>query len=273
MRLTWSTYISTPKDRRGVWIFYRTLKDKYMKSNCIVNTWKTYMVGQLVFTKRVYIGHNLMRYYIENITLLMNLRTLMKKLKIKNKEYGQRHIINNIKRVYKETTEDSHFYDEAFDWCADIAKRSNISVFMVAGVLAALSPLREWENNKTLAYDAIIHGNIHGHFSNQVNKVKEILKGATIRDIETILKGIKTVNFFRNIISSADSTSVTIDRHAIGIALNTYSISTISQKQYEFLADCYRKASAELNIIPKTLQATTWVFWREQKGYSYGQVR
>ena len=90
-------------------------------------------------------------------------------------------------------------------------------------------------------------------------------------DIDTmleILNGNKISAFFMNVYRPYGANYVTIDRHAVSIALGkvvTGDLLKMTAKQYEFFAEAYIKASKRVGILPCQLQAVTWVAWRGDK--------
>lgn len=90
-------------------------------------------------------------------------------------------------------------------------------------------------------------------------------------DIDTILEilsGNKISAFFMNVYRPYGANYVTIDRHAVSIALGepvTGDLLKMTAKQYGFFTEAYIKASKRVGILPCQLQAITWVSWREDK--------
>lgn len=134
-----------------------------------------------------------------------------------------------------------------------------------AGTIAALSARNNWSSNQSLAADAC-SGNVHGHTDVTLTKVRQILAGA---DPVAVLGGLKTANFYRNIVDPADAVSVTIDRHAhdlaVGVRYGSADRGLSAAGRYSMLAQCYRDVVRELGILPSTLQAITWLTWIEQR--------
>lgn len=176
---------------------------------------------------------------------------------------------NNILRVYQISEVKNSWYLEAHSFAKELSSK-RCTLIQACGILSALSPLKTWNQNKTIA-KAFILDNIRAklHTSTQLNKAITILSltNPTEQEILTILNGDKTKSFFINIYKPYDIEHVTIDRHALSIALgkklsNTEFIHT-TNNQYTFFAQCYKDLAKELNILPSTLQAVTWVKWRE----------
>ena len=101
-------------------------------------------------------------------------------------------------------------------------------------------------------------------------KAKAILESnGSEAEILDILKGNKVCAFFLNILHPDKAISITIDRHALSIALGYWitdeQVRTMTANQYEFFVQCYRWTAASLGINPLLLQSTTWETWRRIK--------
>lgn len=135
-----------------------------------------------------------------------------------------------------------------------------------AGILAALSPMTEWEHNVDLARRAVATGTPEGSFGDALRKVTKIMSGI---DPEEVLPMImKTGMFFRLINDPTDPDAVVIDRHAHDVAVGTRYGSQdrglSNAKRYATLAHAYREAARQLGELPSTVQSVTWVSWRSQ---------
>jgi hypothetical protein len=137
-----------------------------------------------------------------------------------------------------------------------------------AGVIAALSPMNGWTNNKRKAAQLYAQGGNGagcGLYRN-VAKAERIYAG---EDAFDVLGGDKVRAFYQTIVepSSMDVDPV-IDRHAFDIAVgqrtNDAARQVLGRKgEYARFADTYREAAHYLAIPPAALQAITWVHWRE----------
>lgn len=190
---------------------------------------------------------------------------------------------NNILKIWDKTLP-----DERFDWYKDAKefainevaqiislehsnqpKYSTYNINKACGIIAALSPLKTWEQNKKIAIEFVLTENC-GHIQQFKNKALDILKSSgTDEEILSILKGKKISSFYCNIRYPQQCTNITIDRHALSIALNTWITDEdyrgITQNQYDFFVDCYKLASQKVNVSPLLMQSATWVRWRKIK--------
>lgn len=145
------------------------------------------------------------------------------------------------------------------------------NVERAAGIIAALSPLNGWENNKNKAaqlYRQEGDGTNIGLKTN-VRKAQEIFFGAAPLDI---LKGDKVRAFFSTILDpTAQTVPPVIDRHAFDIAVgkktDEKARGMLSRKGvYAEFADVYIDAAKIAGIGSAQIQAVTWVAWREIHG-------
>lgn len=167
---------------------------------------------------------------------------------------------------------DASWYTEAYKLSCELAQKYNTQTERVAGVIAALSPMKNWNMNIRLA-DDFFAGRKVGHTKAMVSKA-EAIGTADIKDIPAILNGNKITNFYSNIINPSCNTRVTIDRHAIMIAMGGVNLSqqelsllANTDKKYKAIADAYRRAAKKLGVRPLEVQAVTWVVWRKIKSY------
>ena len=190
-------------------------------------------------------------------------------MKSVNKINQEFNLIPMRKRMF-----DALWYHNAHNFAKAIAKHHKISLAKVAGVISALSPGNEWENNKQEAhrliqiyltdkrYDVIKFRT----YGNNVAKAIQILELSDsefdlVRKIGDILlgkAGYKTQNFYYNILNPSDDLPVTIDRHMLKF-LGEKSVK--SRLHYGLMAKRIRKAANKIGLVPSELQA---VLWEEQ---------
>ena len=202
-------------------------------------------------------------------------------------------MIENIKGVYylSKAYEKRHgeiWYKNANKSCSTIAKKTDINIAFVVGVLSALSPNNKWERNIIdtenicMAYKSDIPLDDVKVCTYNANKQKAIkilgiLDSGSMdleNDIRDILNGNKVKAFFDCIHGyETNKSTVCIDGHAKAIyigekfALSSNS-SNITNKQYRVISQAYIDATKEINesegtsYLPYQIQAITWVAWR-----------
>ncbi len=197
----------------------------------------------------------------------------MQKQKFNGQLFSTRKVVNNIIRIFQLSEQPNEWYEEAHILAQNLAYKylgsnQGASLAKVCGIIAALSPLKSWDENKKIAESFLRDGRAK-HTKMMSDKAKAILNGSgEIDEISEILNGLKITSFFLNILDPFSSAAVTIDRHAVSIAIGkkvTGDKLKMTGNQYEFFANCYRIAGAKLNLRPLTVQSTTWTTWRELK--------
>lgn len=139
----------------------------------------------------------------------------------------------------------------------------------VVGIIAALSPLKTWEQNLVLAREFLKSGTC-GHMGQFVQKATDILNSSgTDEDILDILNGRKITSFYLNIMYYESANYITIDRHALSVALGYWvteeDYAGMTAAQYDFFVQCYCLAAAKVDVLPLRMQSATWVKWRKIK--------
>jgi hypothetical protein len=190
----------------------------------------------------------------------------MIQIKASRAERGQ--YISNIIDVYASATDDqwSHgvnWYRHAHEVATMLADGD---VRTGAGLLAALSPQTSWWLNVELASDAFESGSPSRHVGDALSKAAKILAG--IDPSEVLPMGRKTGHFYRSILDPSDPVAVCIDRHAhdvaVGVPYGDEPRGLSAKGRYSLLAHCYWEASQRLDMLPSTVQAVTWVVWRDR---------
>lgn len=210
---------------------------------------------------------------------------MKKAQKFRGKEVTETKAVKNLLRYYSLCTPEEvdvgkRWYDEANEFCQELADTHKLEIWKVAGVVAALSPQTSWEMNKVFAKDFISKGG-RGFMGNRDRtiKAKKILKASSGDEVHDLLstqpgKALKTKSFYRNICLPGFCDTTTIDRHALAAVVQrphkTSALSdkdgSITEKQYRFLSDCYVKAAKKVGLIPSQLQAVIWNRYRKQRG-------
>ena len=194
--------------------------------------------------------------------------------------------IGHIKACYYAAKQYPSLYEEGLYWyfdaqriAGDMARRNRVSLQSAVGVIAALSPNNKWKRNlidaenclKVVAaggWDSDFKASTYGQ-----NKLKAWWI-ASEKSPDEILGGNKVRSFYANILVPDDPFTVTIDGHAVAIALGARiplsKSPQLSDKQYEAVAEAYRQATVEINadsltksdLLPSQVQAVTWTYYR-----------
>jgi hypothetical protein len=191
--------------------------------------------------------------------------------------------VANILAVYNAATADDlreglAWYQTAHDWCRTMAgSHRPWLIARNAGIVAALSPLNGWGNNKRKAAEVIskrgnitvVKGQPNGiGLGNNVKKAIAIYKGADPLDV---LSGDKVRAFYQTILNPQGDIDPVIDRHAFDIAVGERTDEkrrgALSRKGvYAEFAHAYREAAKIAGIGSAQMQAVTWIAWRNIHG-------
>lgn len=195
----------------------------------------------------------------------------------------------NILAMYMQATpvdtqEGTIWYHNAHKICQDLANRYHLPLSTVVGVVSALSPNNKWDRN---IHDAenLIRAYVCEYdypkvctFGSNKDKAITILECEidSSDNICAILKGNKTIAFFRGILTDGQCDEITVDGHAFNIWRGMYTslneVPAISNKLYKQVSDAYRQASETINNLEGTkysaaqIQAITWVTHRRING-------
>ena len=191
----------------------------------------------------------------------------------KGRELTTVKMVNNILRIYDQSENRKHWYFEAHYFAKmmlddPLVMEPLLTLSKVCGIIAALSPLKSWEENKRIAHSFLTTG-VSYHTGVMTNKAKEILASNGEPDIICdILKGNKITSFFLNIYDPKNVHIVTIDRHAQDILLGgvlSDKKRSMTLGQYKFFVNCYCVAANKRGVVPNMMQSVTWEKWREIK--------
>jgi hypothetical protein len=175
--------------------------------------------------------------------------------------------VENILTVYRRATPEqviagTNWYPEARALALEL---DPYNLRRAAGVIAAFSPRMPWWRNIVVATRLFDTGIATGSTKNFNATAQAIFDGADPLE----LLGQKTRNFYLNIIDPWNPDPITIDAHALDIAINNLSGSKgrpgLTPKRYAEFSDAYRTAALQFNVLPNVMQAITWVTWRDKK--------
>lgn len=181
--------------------------------------------------------------------------------------------VNNILKIWLLAQPEDRYdwYAEAYNYALEISKLAPnlLNVNQSAGVIAALSPCKSWNQNKKEALKMIVTGDC-GHIKAFKQKAAAIIASSGTEDeVLRILNGNKIQAFYLNMRYPEKSLHLTIDRHALSVCLNRWITEDdyrgMTKKQYLFFSECYRHAAAKLGISALLVQSATWLTWRKIK--------
>lgn len=193
-----------------------------------------------------------------------------------NKKHKKSILVKRLLAFYDSATNEernSNWYIEANQFAIELAERFNKPLIQVCGVIAALSPQKNWQENKRLAV-LFLQGKNHGQTKMQLKKADSCLLTECETEIFNLLtkNGLKTSQFFLNLLHPNKSIGITIDRHAVGACLftpnNIEALPEIrmTKTQYDVFQDVYISTANKLAIKPHELQAIVWKAYRRLKG-------
>ena len=198
-------------------------------------------------------------------------------------------MVSNIKTTYYAAKQYPSLFEAGLNWydtarseASKIAKRNGFTLETTIGVISALSPRNPWERNlinTEMVLQAVNSGRLPEDIkvcTFHANKLKafEIASGKAPLDA---LTSNKTRCFYLNILNPKRPDIVTVDGHAIHIALGYMApldkAPGLSDKVYELFSQTYLRSTSEINadslerdVIPSQVQAVSWGYYRVIKG-------
>src|SRR5678815_5622011 len=92
----------------------------------------------------------------------------------------------------------ARFWEDAHLICAKLAEEFDRPLVTVAGIMAALSPNNSWRGNQLACRFLLeLHPDLIYTYKRDVRKAQEIYALETREEIEAVLRGPKTISFFR----------------------------------------------------------------------------
>lgn len=166
--------------------------------------------------------------------------------------------IQQIESVISKSTETEKengmsWYQEAHQYADQLSKEFNVTLEIACAIIAVLSPMKRWDLNKRIAKQ-FLEGKRNVHTRLQTMKGEAILRG---EDIELCLGGLKTINFYHNILNPKEDQWITIDRHIIYMF---GARPTLSPKQYQKLKKPFVEYSKDKELVGCQYQAICWLY-------------
>lgn len=156
-----------------------------------------------------------------------------------------------------EIQEGKTWYYKARDYCVELSEEFGIELEKVVGIVAALSVQKRWDLNKRISRQ-YLQGKRNIHTKTQVSKCDWIMRGD---NIEKCLGGLKTVNFYHNILNPEDSNYCTIDLWMLRIFNER---PKVTPKQYNQLKQVCIDYSNQIKWVTPTTQAVAWIVARQK---------
>jgi len=186
-------------------------------------------------------------------------------------------MIENILTVYNQANQNE--IDHGLNWYAiannqalDIADETGLPLHIVVGVIAALSPTNEWEQNlkdARLFCETFVNGGYYedvkaSTYKKMWEKAWTILESVgDYNQVLAILNGPKISDFYRCILGE---NVCVIDGHAWCIANSErrvlQEVPNIGKKARIALQEAYKAAATKEGITAYQMQAITWVTWK-----------
>jgi hypothetical protein len=156
------------------------------------------------------------------------------------------------------------WYSEAHRWSAGLADEYRLTIEQAVGILAALSQVTRWETNKEYARRLCQDG----EFARLGGIACTAMKRKALRILGgehplAVLRGLKVLNFYSNVLAGGGDMHVTIDRHCLTALHGHPTRTTPSPREYRTFADAYRVAGARVGLEVSQAQAVVWLVIRE----------
>lgn len=180
--------------------------------------------------------------------------------------------VHNLIAVYQLATNDDKengrsWYPKMMQWCNDLAKDYDTTLSRVAGLLAALSPLKNPTRNQKITIESFANGRATGQMGVHLQRAQSVYDGHNPSNALLNANGHKpkTWHFYHAIVNPDNNFSFTLDIWMIramfgnaSLEYKHYGYATTDAK-YGILLAAAIEASDILGINPNDLQAITWV--------------
>ena len=170
------------------------------------------------------------------------------------------------------------WYEDAAKVLHNAAQEFRIDYRTICAVTAVLSPALRWDKN-LLTMRQIVVDYLNDEISGSYMAYgKNVLKAVRLLSGEnplSVLGGSKVTAFYFNLqYPMVDTGYVTIDRHAINIALHGKSASNrksgdfvATTKAHGLIASAYVQCAQFYGILPQQLQAATWSYCADSNSF------
>lgn len=192
--------------------------------------------------------------------------------------------VKNILDLYNQANMDEvssgrDWYKQASEIARLMAVKYNLTLCQSAGIISALSPGTNWNQNIIDANNLCsllsagkdiraITVTTYGHNKEKAYTIycsPELSEDAIYKLLLGASKSVnKTSSFYLNILHPDKDKAITIDRHAYRINLGIEELPGIAltEKRYTIMAQAYKLASKDIEYSAIELQAITWLVFR-----------
>lgn len=185
--------------------------------------------------------------------------------------------VENILKVFEQATQQEiahglNWYPDAKSQSRDIADNAELPLHIAVGVIAALSPTNDWNQNikdGKLFCDTFVNGGYYedvkaSTYKKMWEKAWTILESVgDYEEVASILNGPKITDFYRCIMGE---NVCVIDGHAWCIAFADrrvlQEVPNIGKKLRKELQEAYKIAGEKMGMTAYEMQAITWVTWK-----------
>ncbi len=195
---------------------------------------------------------------------------------INSKQLDVNAMVTNILSVADGNQYDTaNWYAQKHTEIAELCTEFNLSNEQACAMVAVLSPSLRWDKN-LLTFTSIVTDYNAGVVGTYMAYGANVVKALRILDGDKpllVLGGKKVTSFYYNLLHpTRDTGYVTIDRHAVNIALNGLQCGVSGEyvptpKAYDTFANAYSVAAKQLGLLPQQLQAATWSFVAHKSGF------
>lgn len=163
------------------------------------------------------------------------------------------------------------WYNSAHKAAKSLSRKYKIPLYKISGVISALSPRNKWLTNvkdtETLLEAYMNKQALEDFKVSTFNRNKEkawkLLSLNSEQEVEALLNGKKTQNFFWNIYQPKNPHHVTLDTHMYGVVHNERVISkSFTNKKYEEVKQHFIEFALARNLTPNVVQAICWNNYR-----------
>lgn len=184
--------------------------------------------------------------------------------------------VERILTIYEHATPDqvsagASWYSDAHEIAREMHREYPARLMTIAhaaGLIAAMSPNESWTKNLENAWK-FLETDDSKSLPRSKDDARLIVLG--FHPGVVLFRGgvnFKVQSFYENIAIPEESGPVTIDRHAKGIIYNDAGIVNVkphaTRQEYDFYELMYKKAAAEIGVLPHQMQAITWLVWRRE---------